>query len=344
VTINRGDVPYRDDAQISRSLIQTERSLTNAIRELDERRSDQRTADKLRQRLDELLGTIYLIAENDGLWERIADATVHAPAEGHEIEVAKILDSSTLPYILTTWGYTNPPPPAAKELVEDTAAALTTALKLPKDRRAAVQEARGHLITFRMRVSRQIAPLSMPRHTSALHNIARHVGATARILIIPLGLVANRLLDERHPGVADDIGKIGRWIKPLVVTCLAARLREPALSAPSLAALSEKNVVAVRLHAAAEALQDWKLADFGRGPGLLLEQAQAHALRARALAAAQHGPNAKVTRAIDALYGQLKAAARRDSGHRDSLQVYAALNSALLSTYNSLPDPTRSSI
>ncbi|MCR6485029.1 hypothetical protein M8542_19565 [Amycolatopsis sp. OK19-0408] len=169
-----------------RALVRDEGRLRQAVQRDQALRYDRDTAVELRERLDDLLESITALARDDQLWHVMAE-TADEPLTDEQFSTFADLAAGDLARLLEVFGYHCPPPPPVDELVDDTLDALGAARAVEGDRAALVWAARWHLITFGMRVRRQIELAPPAAAPSTVRRVARHAGSVARQLL-PLAL------------------------------------------------------------------------------------------------------------------------------------------------------------
>jgi hypothetical protein len=135
----------------------------------------------------------------------MADAATAGPLTAMQVDMLSEATESALPLVLGKFGYRCPPPPPAGELVEDTVAALATALTADVDRPAMVKQARWHFLTMSMRIHRQLDQAQSIARTSVLRRCARRVGSTARVLVPAVVAAGLKALIET---AAKDLGPV----------------------------------------------------------------------------------------------------------------------------------------
>ena len=171
-----------------RALMRDEGNLRKALKHDEELRYDRDTAVELRDRLDDLLESITAIARDDELWRKLADAA-DEPLSDEHFDTFADLAAGDLARLLEVFGYHCPPPPPVDELVDSTVEALGAARIATGDRRVLIQDARWHLITFGLRVGRQIELAPPAAGPSTVRRLARRAGSVARQLA-PVALAA----------------------------------------------------------------------------------------------------------------------------------------------------------
>ena len=191
------------DASRARGLIRDEVRLRSALAELQNRRFDVETAQTVRDRVEDLLETVGLIAQDDDFWARLSD--INRPPSSQQLERVRQLDPLAFAALLEAAGYSSPPPPPADELVDDTIRALVDALTTPTDECIdQVRLARWQLRTLVMRVRRQIRPQQTPELApSVLRSSARSLGRAARWLIPRVvAATAGAIVEAHAPGAS----------------------------------------------------------------------------------------------------------------------------------------------
>lgn len=193
------------DASRARGLIRDEVRLRSALAELQKRRFDVETAQTVRDRVEDLLETVGLIAQDDDFWARLSD--FNRPPSSQQLERVRRLDPLAFAALLEAAGYSSPPPPPADELVDDTIGALVDALTSSTDEPTGrvggyVGLARWQLRTLVMRVRRQISLQQAPELApSVLRSSARSVGRAARWLIPRVvAATAGAIVEAHAPG------------------------------------------------------------------------------------------------------------------------------------------------
>ena len=150
------------------ALIRDEYRLREALADHEAQRFDLATAEAVRERTEDLLETLQIIASDDEFWD---DIRVGDPIPEKYDRTLRGLDPNAFELLLGACGYRAPPPPPASELVDETLAELTAALERQPDGRplpTAVSQARRGLILTIWRVRRQIAdPTPTPASPSA---------------------------------------------------------------------------------------------------------------------------------------------------------------------------------
>jgi hypothetical protein len=170
----------RDDAKVRQGLQKAETALY-----------DQDATDRLHELLGSLLESIYSIAQNDQLWERLEDAA-EPRITREELDELNCLVWTALPVLLEAFGYQCPPPPPASKLVDDTQVSLGAALTVGGDRRELVRQARWYFLTFTVRVRKQIdfAPLGI--RSAAVRQASREASSVAaRLIPVIVGAIAD---------------------------------------------------------------------------------------------------------------------------------------------------------
>ncbi|WP_370967354.1 hypothetical protein [Amycolatopsis sp. cg9] len=323
-------------------LILKERDLSKEAKELHARLFDQETALMLRGKLDDLLSTISSIATDDNLWSNLADPSKHAPLSLQEIEKITSDAPLALPYILKTWGYSTPPPPPAEDLVNETVGALRASLSFQGDRRTAAQEARWQVITFEMRVRRQIPRLDNHADTTKLTNAVLTACTRARQLILPIGSIVGALVgatgraltENADPRTIEAVSTIAEQGARFGLTTLTGLLTTSDTSPQRTLApvnLTEQIAVATHLHAVVDILQSRSSQgeEYGR-----LMRAERHARRAYDLASRLSRKDSELPSAIQNLRSKLKEASKAHrTGRRDLKELYKTVNVTLYEAY-----------
>src|ERR1700733_1663225 len=189
------------DARRARGLIRDEARLRSALAEHVKRRFDVDTALTVRYRVEDLLETVGLIAEDADFWTRLSD--VNRPPSSQQLERLSQLDPLAFTALLEAAGIFPPPPPPVDELVDDTIRALIAALtSSTDDHTGQVGLARWQLRTLVMRVRRQITTEQAPELApSVLRSSARSLGRAARWLIPRVvAATAGAIVEAHAPG------------------------------------------------------------------------------------------------------------------------------------------------
>ncbi|KJK43562.1 hypothetical protein UK23_32775 [Lentzea aerocolonigenes] len=165
-----------------RALIRDDANVRRGLRDAESALYDHDTTDRLRELLDSLLETIYSLAQNNELWERLEDAA-ERPITREELDELNCLVWTALPVLLEAFGYRCPPPPPASKLVDDTQVSLGAALTAGDDRRELVRQARWYFLTFTMRVRKQVdfAPLGI--RSAVVRQASREASSVAGTLV-----------------------------------------------------------------------------------------------------------------------------------------------------------------
>ena len=174
--------------------------LRRALEAQTTRRFDVTTALAVRGRVDELLETVRLVADDDEFWNMVeAQTRSWSP---NQLARVRQLDTAAFSALLEAAGYHNPPPPPVDELVDDTIAALGAAVERahePEEAARLIRQARWELRTLTMRVRRQIDPQHEPEIAPArLRSNARALGRAARWLLPRLAATVAGALVEMH--------------------------------------------------------------------------------------------------------------------------------------------------
>jgi hypothetical protein len=189
------------DAKRTRALIRDEGRLRSALAKHEKRRFDVDTALTVKYRVEDLLETVGLIAQDDDFWARLND--VNRPPSIVQLERVRELDPLAFAALLEAAGYISPPPPPVDELVDDTIEALIVALTSSTGIRPdQVGGARWQLQTLVMRVRRQVSEQETPQLApSVLRSSARSLGRAARWLILRVVVATAGAVVETHaPG------------------------------------------------------------------------------------------------------------------------------------------------
>lgn len=331
-------------------LVRGERRLRENLAERRARAFDQHTADDLREKLDVLLDSISAIALDEPFWERLSNTADYAPLTEEDLDELTQVAWATLPYVLETWGYTDPPPPPASSLVAGTVTALNAAFDFETDRKAAIIETRWHLTTLVMRVRRQIGQLTTSGPApERLHGLAKSLAATARGLIVPVGasfagIITESFAAKSDPTAAKLAGKFAEHSTRLGLEAIVGRSAERRTSTPQISerALLEIAPVAVHLNGVSDILHRIDVEGAENQVGDLLTQARKHASRARNLAVDQT-PHMWI--AVEDLTSALTQAMEIHRAHGDLTETLDASQDALGVAYrlvldraDSLPD------
>ena len=182
-----------------RAVVRDEGRLRRALEAQTTRRFDVATALMVRGRVDELLETVRLVADDDEFWDLVeAQTRAWSP---NQLARVRQLDMAAFSALLEAAGHRNPPPPV-DELVDDTISALGAAVErahAPEEAARLVRQARWELRTLTMRVRRQIDPQHEPEIAPALlRSNARALGRAARWLLPRLAATAAGALVEMH--------------------------------------------------------------------------------------------------------------------------------------------------
>lgn len=338
-------------------LLRGERQLAKKLAERRARIFDQDTADDLREKLDVLLDSISAIALDEPFWERLSNTADYAPMTEEDLDELTQVAWATLPYVLETWGYTDPPPPPASALVADTVTSLNAAFDFEADRHTAINETRWHLTTLVMRVRRQIGQLTTSGPSpERLHDLAKSLSSTARGLIVPVGasfagIITESFAAKSDPTAAKLVGKFAEHSTRLGLEAVVGRSakRRASTPQPSDRALREITPIAVHLNGVSDNLHRVGIEGVENQVEDLLAQAHKHASRARELAVEQtrhmssavddltsaltrameiHCVNGDLTEPLDASQDALGVAYRIILDRADSLPNAEALDEA----------------
>ena len=189
------------DIKRTRALIRDEGRLRAALAEHEKRRFDVDTALTVKYRVEDLLETVGLIAQDDDFWARLSD--VNRPPSIVQLERVRELDLLAFAALLEAAGYRSPPPPPVDELVDDTIQALIVALTSSTNVRPdQVGGARWQLQTLVIRVRRQISEQETPElPPSVLRSSARSLGRAVRWLIPRVvAATAGAVVEAHAPG------------------------------------------------------------------------------------------------------------------------------------------------
>jgi hypothetical protein len=235
--------PWERDLRRTRSLARDEHRLRTALAAQEGRRFDVDTAQVLRERTEDLLETVALIAADDDFWGRLERAAAEPPTAA-QLDRLREFDGAALAVLLEVSGYATPPPPPVDELVDDTLADLAAALDRPDGGGGArVRAAQNSLITFTWRVRRQVTELEpTPLEPSLLRASARRLGRAARWLLPKVTAVsAGAVVESLAPGsgigliVGAAAKKVAEDGVELAATLAAARIpdgTEPSAGEP----------------------------------------------------------------------------------------------------------------
>jgi hypothetical protein len=189
------------DARGARALIRDEGRLRTALTEHEKRRFDVDTALTVKCRVEDLLETVGLIAQDDDFWNRLTN--INRPASLQQLDRVKQLDPLVFAALLEAAGYDSPPPPPVEELIDDTIRALIAAVTTFADTNPnQVGGARWQLRTLVIRVRHQIKQQEVPELApSILRSSARSRGRAARWLIPRVvAATAGGLVETHAPG------------------------------------------------------------------------------------------------------------------------------------------------
>jgi hypothetical protein len=155
----------------------------------------------VKYRVEDLLETVGLIAQDDDFWNRLENAD-HPPSS-EQLERVKRIDPLAFAALLEAAGYRSPPPPSVEELVDETIQALIVAVTTPS--RTQIEEAGGarwQLRTLVMRVRIQIDEQKVPELApSVIRSSARALGRAARWLIPrAVAATAGAAVEAHSPG------------------------------------------------------------------------------------------------------------------------------------------------
>jgi len=182
--------------------------LRTALAAHENARFDLKTAVILRDRVEDLLETVRLVAHDENLWSRLQENS--GPLTDEQLDSLRKIDEPTFAVMLEAAGYRDPPPPPVNELVDETLDALEIALQMndPYERAQRIADARAALITFTWRVRRQITT-DTPVQPSRLRVIARKLGRVARRFIpVVAGLAAGAIVEIYAPSLGLGVGVI----------------------------------------------------------------------------------------------------------------------------------------
>lgn len=135
----------------------------------------------LRTRLIMLLDTMTEIARDDDLWATMANTKAPTPTE--RFGALTKLAAADLGALLTAFGYRHPPSPPVNELVDSTIEALADAAGAEGDRRELIKVAQQQLVSFCMRVRKQLNRPTTSATPSQIRQQARWTVRAARELI-----------------------------------------------------------------------------------------------------------------------------------------------------------------
>jgi hypothetical protein len=192
----------RDERRLAEAVERrVERPFDSAVERLVDRRFDYETAQRLKDRLDDLLETMTTVLHDDVFWHELSTADPELTSD----QVARLADirGAALAELLRMAGYVNPPKPPVDELVDETLSSLALALTAEDPGGSgAVRQAQSHLASMLYRVRRQITYASeRPALTDHLVlDAARVLGSGARWLIPKAaGLAAGALIEAHAP-------------------------------------------------------------------------------------------------------------------------------------------------
>lgn len=236
----RSGPPWERDLRRTRSLARDEHRLRTALAAQEGRRFDVDTAQVLRERTEDLLETVALIAADDDFWGRLERAAAEPPTAA-QLDRLREFDGAALTVLLEVSGYATPPPPPVDELVDDTLADLAAALDRPDDRGVRIRAAQNSLITFTWRVRRQVTELELsPLEPSLLRASARRLGRAARWLLPKVAAVsAGAVVESLAPGsgvgliVGAAAKKVAEDGMELAATLAAARIPDGTIDDPA---------------------------------------------------------------------------------------------------------------
>jgi hypothetical protein len=191
----------RDERRLAKAVEEMERPFDRAVGRLEERRFDEETAQRLKDRLDDLLETMTTILYDEVFWDKLssADRTLTSA------EVKRLADvrGAALADLLRMAGYVNPPKPPVEELVDETLSSLAVALMAEDPHGSgAVSQAQSHIASMLYRVRRQIDYASKRPALSdhLILDAARVLGSGARWLIPKAaGLAAGAIIEAHAP-------------------------------------------------------------------------------------------------------------------------------------------------
>ncbi|MEV4149254.1 hypothetical protein AB0J40_36720 [Amycolatopsis sp. NPDC049691] len=324
-------------------LVRSERLLRKKLAERRARIFDQDTADDLREKLDTLLNSMSAIALDEPFWERLKNTEDYAPLTEEDLDELTQVAWATLPYVLETWGYADPPPPPASVLVANTVTALNAAFDFATDRHTAINETRWHLTTLVMRVRRQIGQLTTSGSSpERLHGLAKSLGTSARDLIVPVGasfagIITESLAAKSDPTAAKLAGKFAEHSTRLGLEAVVGRSAERRASTaqPSDRALREITPIAVHLNGVSDNLHRASVEGAEDQVGGLLAYARKHASRVRELAG---GRTPHLSHAVDNLAATLIQAIEIHRSGGDPTELLDASQDALGIAYRIVLD------
>ncbi|HET9647369.1 MAG TPA: hypothetical protein VFP34_03960 [Microlunatus sp.] len=180
-----------------RAIARDERSLTSAAYRAEQRTFDARAAERLRDRLDDLLETMTTVVHDDVFWQTLATEAA-TPLSDEQLRRITEIDGAALAELLRLAGYTTPPRPPVDELVDEALGSLAVALDTAPGEEA-VRVARAELAALLYRTRRQIR-FGPPRRIDdhVMRAAARHLGSAARWLLPAAAGISTGILVQTH--------------------------------------------------------------------------------------------------------------------------------------------------
>jgi hypothetical protein len=193
-----GPPPATDaSARRARAVARDERNLSAATYRAAQRTFDARAAERLRDRLEDLLETMTTVVHDDVFWQTLADEAA-TPLSDEQLRRITEIDGAALAQLLRLAGYTTPPRPPVDELVDEALGSLAVALDTAPGKEA-VHVARAELAALLYRTRRQIR-FGPPRRIDdhVMRAAARHLGSAARWLLPAAVGISTGILVETH--------------------------------------------------------------------------------------------------------------------------------------------------